>query len=53
MMLSKKKTADVLVKMKKWFAKDSRPVSMKEFKDFWSSCSDLDRTEFKEYINSL
>jgi hypothetical protein len=34
--------------LKKYLSTCGRPVTMEEFKNFWMSCSDEEKKEFKE-----
>lgn len=36
-----------LVELKKFFSTPDRPVSMKEFQDFWDSCTEEEKEEFR------
>lgn len=33
--------------IKKFFSEGAEPVTMKEFNEFWKSCSDEDKNEFR------
>jgi len=36
-----------IVDLKKYLSTPESPVEMSEFKDFWASCSDEEKDEFK------
>lgn len=37
-----------IVDLKKFLSTSERPVSMDEFKQFWDSCTDEEKAEFKK-----
>jgi hypothetical protein len=37
-----------IVSLKKYLAEPDRPVTMEEFKEFWNSCTEEEKTEFKQ-----
>lgn len=37
-----------IVELKKYLSTPDRPVSMDEFRQFWDSCSDDEKLEFKK-----
>ncbi len=39
--------ANSITDLKKYLSTPDRPVTMEEFKDFWNSCTDEEKDEFK------
>ena len=40
-------TINSIVDLKKFFGTPERPVGNQEFKEFWLSCTEQEKTEFK------
>lgn len=39
---------NTIVELKKYLGTPERPVAMDEFKEFWDSCSEEEKKEYKE-----
>lgn len=39
---------NTITDLKKFLSTDDRPVSTQEFMDFWKSCTDEEKAEFKK-----
>lgn len=45
--------AGLMMRLREFFQDERKPVSLKEFSEFYKSLSDSDKIEFEKELNSL